>query len=83
MNVLWPKTKEQDLDAEVQVSASEKGAASLDHVPVQEALKPCVSREDEQTLQLLQANRKLEAQLQVWHDRCAFCLIRCNHGITF
>jgi hypothetical protein len=87
MNALWPKATHQALGGETKdaspnaASAKDSSVASLDamSVRVPEAVKPPASKDDEQALQLLQGNRKLEAQVKVWHRSEAMCLNRCDH----
>jgi hypothetical protein len=69
MNAIWPKASEQALGGQTKtaVTTTDDTAASVDAAPVAttDTLVLSAPRSDEQVLQLLQANRKLEAQLKV------------------
>ena len=81
MNALWPKATHQVASPDA-ASDKDGSVASLDamSVRVPEAVKPPASKDDEQALQLLQGNRKLEAQLKVRHRCQTMCL---NRSISF
>jgi hypothetical protein len=90
MNALWPKTTPQALGGQAQAAAAADAdaAPATDHslpshevAPVAAALQSSLSRDEQQAVQLLQVNRKLEAQLQVrhadWPLRFAALLCTC------
>ncbi len=78
MNALWPNVAQHPSVEQVQAAAAsaasstEPTVASVDSAPAAVPLKPSAISENQQALQLLHANRKLEAQVQVL-PRCWSC----------
>ncbi len=82
MNALWANIPDVTGHAAAADAAPATDHAVVSHelVPEAAALQSLLSKNDEQALQLLQANRKLEAQLQVLHAGWPFCVepIHCT-----
>jgi hypothetical protein len=84
MNALWSKDAKHApaglATAGEAASDTDLTVSPINAAPAAESLKLSASQDDGQVLQLLQANRKLEAKLQVWRYCSSLPLIRsCFH----
>jgi hypothetical protein len=79
MNALWSKDAKHapagHATAGEAAPDTDHTASSITAAPAAESLKLSASQDDGQALQLLQANRKLEAKLQVWRHCSSLPLI--------